>query len=88
MEGIQHEPKLAKVEGLAEKGIRAELVSTVDVLNALGRRKHNHQHPAKTGLATNPLQYFKSIFARHLEIEQQESGERILRAIRKFAGPA
>jgi hypothetical protein len=88
MEGIQHESKLAKVERLAEKRIGAELVSAVDILHALGGRKHDHQHPAKAGLVANPLENLKSIFARHFEIEEQESWERILRAIGKFAGTA
>jgi hypothetical protein len=88
MEGIQHEAKLAKVEWLAEKRIGAELVSAVDILHALGGRKHDHQHPAKAGLAANPFQNFKSIFARHFEVEEQESWERILRPVGKFAGAA
>ena len=85
MEGIQHEAKLAKVQGLAKKRIRAELVSAIDILHALGGRKHDHQHPTKAGLTANPLQNFKSIFARHFEIEEQESWERILRPVGKLA---
>ena len=85
MEGIQHEAKLAKVEGLAEKRIGTELVSAVDILHALGGRKHDHQHPSKAGLAANPLENLESIFARHFEIEKQESWKWILRAIGKFS---
>ena len=88
MEGIQHEAKLAKVERLAEKRIGPELVSAVDIFHPLGGRKHDHQHPAKAGLAANPVQNLKSILARHFEIEQQKSWEWILRPVRKFAGAA
>src|SRR5688572_9926496 len=85
MEGIQHQAKLAKVEGLAEKRIRAELVGTVDILRPLGRSQHNYQHPAKAGLAANPLQNFESVSARHFKIQKQESRKRIFRAIGEFA---
>jgi len=46
-------------------------VSGIDVVDVFRGSQHDHRQFAQVRLLPNPLQHFKTIFARHFQIEQQ-----------------
>ena len=68
---------ILKAECFRKKRCRADSVSLFYVGKILGRGKHDYRKRAKLVAGTEPSQYFKSIFAWHFEVENEERGERV-----------
>ena len=65
------------------EGIRSEPVGLVHIAHLVRRGEHEHPKARQRGLLPDPRQHFEATHARHFKVEQDEIGQRILRAIGK-----
>ena len=57
--------KVIKLHRLDEEGIRAQLVSSIDLASISQDTKHDGVKAAEMALLADPLQDFEAVFARH-----------------------
>ena len=80
MNGIAELDEIAKINWLHEKGIGAQLIGAVDVVNAVGSGEDDDREGCKGGLAANPLENLEAIFVGHFQVEQDQAWKRVIEA--------
>ncbi len=81
MDGHDDILKLGEVQRLGEERRSAELVGTVHLKYLLARGQDDCPQFREVRLLLNPFKHFKAVFAWHLQVEQQNTGERLLVSI-------
>src|SRR6185369_11855895 len=63
-----------ETDWFCDEGVSAEVIGPVDVLFGFRRGEHDDRNAAEIGIGLDLAQRFASVFARHVEIEQDQAG--------------
>src|SRR5687768_2315241 len=85
IDSLDSVPEFAEVKRLGEKGCGTQFVSAIDLVDVVAGGEHYGAQPGERRLLLYPLQNLETIFAWHLQIEQQQVRQRMFVAIGKAA---
>jgi hypothetical protein len=85
LEGGAHADEVREFDGLEEKGISAELVGEIHVVQVGRRREDNDRERFERFVGADPADDIETVHDRHLKIHHEERGERVLVAIAEAA---
>ena len=74
-----------KIDGLNQKGISAHFVGLIDVPDLIRSGQDYHSQCTQGRLLANPFEDFEAAFPGHLQIEKEQTGQRIFVAVGIFA---
>src|SRR6266404_550552 len=88
VERSHHFHEAFKFDRFDKVAVGSEFVGAVDVRVFLGRGEDDDGQAFETRLSAQPRDDFKTVFARHFQVHEQETGQREFFAVRIWAVPA